>query len=147
MLPTGFHGSLLVSMSCGKWVGLPEYVGEGAAGRSWLSSLHAPSQPVGVVANAVFCPLLGSCPPAHFVPPPLGCRLEVHIRNKVEAEPTGPSGPEGPPPQITDLKGGSRRVIRGNTSLGPRSLQLALVPSSSGHRVAGEGPSRGNPSG
>lgn len=59
---------------------MSEYAREGAAGRRRLSSLRAPSQPVSVVADAVFCPLLGSCPPAHFVPPPLGCRLEVHIR-------------------------------------------------------------------
>lgn len=42
MLPTGLQGSLLVSVSCGKWAGLPEYAGEGAAGRRWLSS--PPSQ-------------------------------------------------------------------------------------------------------
>lgn len=101
------------------------------------------SQPVGVTADAVFCPLLGSCPPALFLHP-LAAGLRCTLGNKVGAEPTGRTGPEGPPPQITDLKGGSRRVIRGNTSLGPRHApagsgpQLFWSPSSRGGSQQGE---------
>lgn len=101
------------------------------------------SQPVGVTADAVFCPLLGSRPPALFLHP-LAAGLRCTLGNKVGAEPTGWTGPEGPPPQITDLKGGSRRVIRGNTSLGPwhapagSGPQLFWSPSSRGGSQQGE---------
>lgn len=138
----------LVSMSFRKWVGLPESAREGTVGRRWLSPpLHPPSQRGWRLADAVFCTLvLGGCPPALFLHP-LAAGLRCTLGNKVGTEPMGRTGPAGPPPQITDLKGGSRRVIRGNTSLGPQHAPAGSGPQRFWSPSSREGPSRGNPCG
>lgn len=131
-----------VPMSFRKWVGVPESAGKVL----WALILSVHLSARGVVADAVFCPVLGRRPPTLFLHP-LAAGLRCTLGYKVGTEPTGRTGPTGPPPQITDLKGGSRRVIRGNTSLGPRHAPAGSGPQRFWSPSSREGPSRGNPRG
>lgn len=108
----------------------------------------APSDPEGTAAGrcCVLHPRFRQSPPALFLHP-LAAGLRCTLGNKGGTEPMGRTGPAGPPPQITDLKGGSRRVIRGNTSLGPQHAPAGSGPQRFWSPSSREGPSRGNPCG